>query len=487
MPQRVLVYLAALALLAPAPFAQSHTHHGGNVSGGAGGSVKDSVKDGASDADLADAVTLRGVRAHMAALQQVADDHGGNRAAGSPGYAASVRYVERTLRAAGYAVRRQPFSVTVTDTLAQTGRVVGGETLTPLIMDGSPNTAAGDPPQAPLSVPAAPLGCDAADFAGTRGTVVLVERGVCTFATKARHAARAGAVAVLVYNEAGAPADDLFNGSLDDGGAAATVPTAALTRAEGEGLREQLERGAVRVTLELRSVTKTLRTANVIAETPATTGKMGGEMGEEATQKVVMLGAHLDSVPAGPGVNDNGSGSALVLELALQLAQTGAGGVRFAFWGAEELGLLGSSHYVGALSPAELREIRAYLNFDMLSSPNAAPFAYGNPALTALFTTAFAAQDLILLPDTLGGRSDHAPFEAAGVPVAGLFSGAEGSKTLAETRSYGGTVVVPYDACYHRACDTLAHTDTPTARRYLDLMADAAADAVAALLAEVGR
>ncbi len=461
MPQHILICLAALVLLAPATFAQDPGANGG------GNSV--------SDADLTNAVTLRGVRAHMAAFQRVADENGGNRAAGSPGYAASVRYVERTLRAAGYTVRRQPFTVTLNDTLTQTGRVVGGETFTPLIMDGSPNTAAGDPLEAPLSVPATPLGCDAEDFTETRGTVVLVERGVCTFATKARYAARAGAVAVLVYNEAAAPADDLFSGSLDDGGeASGTVPTAGLTRAEGEALRAQLEQRGVRVALELRAVLRTVRTANVIAELP------GG------VENVVMVGGHLDSVPAGPGVNDNGSGSALVLELALRLAQTGdAGGARFAFWGAEELGLLGSSHYVEGLSPAELREIRAYLNFDMLSSPNAAPFAYGDPALTALFTTAFAAQKLILLPDTLGGGSDHAPFEAAGVPVAGLFSGAEGSKTLAETRSYGGTVVIPYDACYHRACDTLAHTDTPTARRYLDLMADAAAEAVEALLGEV--
>ncbi len=447
-----LICLAALILLAPATFAQP----------GAGG---------VSDADLADAVTLRGVRAHMAAFQRVADENGGNRAAGSPGYAASVRYVERTLRGAGYAVQRQPFTVTVTDTVAQTGRVVGGETLTPLIMDGSPNTDA--PLEAPLSVPTTPLGCDAEDFTETRGTVVLVERGVCTFATKARYATRAGAVAVLIYNEAAAPADDLFSGTLDDGGASALVPTAALTRDEGESLRGQLEGGAVRVTLELRAVTKTVRTANVIAELPGGVGN------------VVMMGGHLDSVPAGPGVNDNGSGSAVVLELALQLARTGdAEGARFAFWGAEELGLLGSSHYVGGLSPAELRVIHAYLNFDMLSSPNAAPFAYGDPALTALFAEAFAAQNLTLLPDTLGGRSDHAPFEAAGVPVAGLFSGAEGSKSLAETRSYGGTVVVPYDACYHRACDTLQQTNTPTARRYLDLMADAAAEAVEALLGE---
>ena len=457
MQQHIQTYLAAFALLAPVTFAH----------------------------DLADAVTPQGVRAHMAAFQRVADANGGTRAAATPGYAASVRYVERTLRGAGYTVRRQPFTFTFSETLAQTGRVLGNGThLTPIIMEGSPSTPAAGL-EAPLSVPAAPLGCDAEDFAQTRGTVVLVERGTCTFATKAQHAAQAGVAAVLVYNEAAAPATDSFSGSLGDSGVEpgaavgvqpGTVPTAGLTRAEGERLREQLQQGDVRVALDLRVVTEERTTANVIAELP------GGGSGDA---QIVMLGAHLDSVAEGPGINDNGSGSALVLELALKLAQTGrAEGARFAFWGAEELGLLGSAHYVAELSPTELRNIRAYLNFDMVSSPNAAPFVYGDPALTALFTETFTAENLTLLPDALGGRSDHAPFEAAGVPVAGLFSGAEGSKSLGETRSYGGTVVAAYDGCYHEACDTLAHTDTPTARRYLDLMADAAAEALQTLLEE---
>ena len=269
MQQRIRTSLAALALLAPVTFAQSAAD--------------------TTFTDLADAVTPQGVRTHMAAFQRVADANGGNRAAGTPGYAASVRYVERTLRGAGYTVRRQPFTITFTETLAQTGRVVGGAELTPVIMDGSPNTAA-TPFEAPLSVPTEPLGCDATDFAETRGTVVLVERGTCTFATKSRHAAAAGAIAVLIYNEAAAPATDLFSGSLDDrSDLYGTVPTAGLSRAEGEQLREQLRQGDVRVTLDLRATTVQRRTANVIAEMPGT------------AEKVVMAGGHLDSVPAGPG------------------------------------------------------------------------------------------------------------------------------------------------------------------------------------------
>ena len=417
---------------------------------------------------LAERVTPQGIRVHMRALQSVADANGGNRAAGTPGYAASVRYAEKTLRAAGYTVRQQPFTVTVTDTLAETGRTVGdGEPLGLNVMAGSPNTPVGGL-AAPLVQPTDPLGCVAEAGSELRGAVALVKRGTCTFARKSQNAAAAGAVAVLIYNDeqGGFP---LF-GSLGDASPAQAVPTAGLSQRTGDRLAERLKREVVRVRLELRVSRTTRRTANVIAERPGTSGS------------VVMVGAHLDSVPAGPGINDNGSGVGLVLELARQLARTGgAKSVRFALWGAEELGLLGSQHFVSSLSPTELKNIRAYLNFDMLSSPNAAPFAYGDPQLTKLFTATFTAHGLTLLPDTVGGRSDHAPFAAAGVPVAGLFSGAEGLKPEAEVRRYGGRAA-PYDACYHRACDTLRGSSTPVATRYLDLLVDAAASALQRLI-----
>ncbi len=423
---------------------------------------------------LEEAVTPQGVRAHMAALQRVADANDGNRAAGTPGYAASVRYVERTLRAAGYKVTRQPFTLNVTNTLAETGRVLGEEnTLSPKVMAGSPNTPAGGV-TAPLVRPQDPLGCTAEASAALHGAVVLLERGHCTFAEKSVNAASAGAVAVLIYNS-GEPDSFPLLGLLGDAPPADVVPTAGLTRAAGERLQGQLERGEVRVRLELRIKDTTRRTANVIAEPP------------DATGSVVMVGAHLDSVAEGPGINDNGSGVGLTLELARQLAQAGnIQGVRFAFWGGEELGLLGSNRYVSSLSPTELENIRAYLNFDMVSSPNAAPFAYGDPELTGLFTATFAAGGLELLPDTIGGRSDHAPFRAAGVPVAGLFSGAGGTKPEAEVSIYGGDAA-PYDACYHRACDTFSGSSTPTSSRYLDLLADAAASALQGLLSEPTR
>ncbi len=408
----------------------------------------------------------------MAALQRVADANGGNRAAGSPGYAASLRYVEETLRRAGYRVRRQPFTVTFSETLAETALVPGIGQLSPLVMEGSPSTQSRV--TAPLALPSDPLGCSAESFNDLRGAVVLIERGTCTFGQKSGHAADAGAVAVLIYNTSDEPADAPFFGSLGNTTVTNLIPTAGLMRRTGEQLVERLRQGDVAVTLELR-VRRTVRqTANVLAE-PVT---------DATPESIVMVGAHLDSVAEGPGINDNGSGVGLVLELARNLAASDrAEGVRFAFWGAEELGLLGSSHYVESLSPAELEGIDAYLNFDMVASPNAAPFAYGDPEIIETFGEAFAGQGLELIPDALGGRSDHAPFEDAGVRVAGLFSGAEGAKSAAEVEAYGGSEAA-YDACYHQGCDTFAGSRTPTSTRYLDLLADAAADALQMLLEE---
>lgn len=435
------------------------------------GALTTAFSTAAQEPALADALIPQGVRAHMAALQRVADDNGGNRAAGTPGYAASVRYVEETLREAGYRVRRQPFTVSYSETLAETAQVPGVGQLSPLVMEGSPNTRGSV--TAPLALPSDPLGCSAESLNDLQGAVVLIERGTCTFAEKSQNAAAAGAAAALIYNSPDEPGDVPFSGSLGDAPPEDLAPTAGLTRRTGERLLERLRQGDVEVTLELR-VRRTVRqTANVLAEPASGT-----------SDTVVMVGAHLDSVPAGPGINDNGSGVGLTLELARQLAASGrAEGVRFAFWGAEELGLLGSSHYVESLSPAELGAIDAYLNFDMVASPNAAPFAYGDPDILETFGEAFAGRGLELIPDALGGRSDHAPFEDAGVRVAGLFSGAEGTKSAAEVKAYGGSAT-SYDACYHRACDTFRGSRTPVSTRYLDLFADAAADALQMLLDE---
>jgi Zn-dependent M28 family amino/carboxypeptidase len=221
-------------------------------------------------------------------------------------------------------------------------------------------------------------------------------------------------------------------------------------------------------------------TSNVLAELA------GADPG-----RVVMAGAHLDSVAAGPGMNDNASGSATLLEIARRLAGTRpAHTVRFAWWGAEELGLLGSRHYVGGLDRAERDRIALYLNLDMIGSPNFRRLVYdgdaeGAPAGSAVvervLTDQLRSQGLAVGETSLRGGSDHAAFAAAGIPVGGLFTGAGEAKSARERDAFGGGTG-PADPCYHARCDDLDNLD----RAVLGLMADAAAAALASLARDPG-
>ncbi|MER6165752.1 M28 family metallopeptidase [Streptomyces violaceorubidus] len=210
---------------------------------------------------------------------------------------------------------------------------------------------------------------------------------------------------------------------------------------------------------------------NLIADWP------GGD-----AQQVVMAGSHLDSVTSGPGINDNGSGSSAVLETALAVARSGyqpTKHLRFAWWGAEELGLVGSRYYVNSLSSADRAKISGYLNFDMIGSPNPGYFVYDDdPTIEKTFKDYFAGLGVSTEIETEGdGRSDHAPFKNAGVPVGGLFSGADYRKTSAQAAKWGGTVGQPFDRCYHSSCDTTANINDTA----LDRNSDAIAYAVWAL------
>ncbi|MEU1293091.1 M28 family metallopeptidase [Streptomyces sp. NPDC005840] len=194
------------------------------------------------------------------------------------------------------------------------------------------------------------------------------------------------------------------------------------------------------------------------------------------TDQVVMAGSHLDSVTAGPGINDNGSGSAAVLETALAVARSGykpTKHLRFAWWGAEELGMVGSRSYVNGLSTANRAKISGYLNFDMIGSPNPGYFVYDDdPTIEKTFKDYFTGLGIATEPETEGdGRSDHAPFKNAGVPVGGLFSGADYKKTSAQAAKWGGTVGVAFDRCYHASCDTSANINDTALDRNSDAIA----------------
>jgi aminopeptidase S len=196
---------------------------------------------------------------------------------------------------------------------------------------------------------------------------------------------------------------------------------------------------------------------------------------------VVMAGSHLDSVTTGPGINDNGSGSAGLLEIALTIARqnyTPDKRIRFGWWGAEERGLVGSTFYVNNLAPAERTKIKAYLNFDMIGSPNPGYFVYsasdqpsGSLALQQLLEAPFATMGVPTELTSVGGRSDHAAFASAGIPVGGLFTGAEVTKTVAQAQKWGGTSGQAFDRCYHAACDTTSNINVTALDRNADAIA----------------
>jgi aminopeptidase S len=204
---------------------------------------------------------------------------------------------------------------------------------------------------------------------------------------------------------------------------------------------------------------------NLIADWP------GGDTGQ-----VVMAGSHLDSVTSGAGINDNGSGSAAVLETALAVSRANyrpTKHLRFAWWGAEELGLVGSRYYVNRLSTADRSRISGYLNFDMIGSPNPGYFVYDDdPAIEKTFKDYFTGLGVPTEIETEGdGRSDHAPFKNAGVPVGGLFSGADYIKTAAQAAKWGGTSGLAFDRCYHSSCDTTANINDTALDRNSDAIA----------------
>lgn len=204
---------------------------------------------------------------------------------------------------------------------------------------------------------------------------------------------------------------------------------------------------------------------NLIADWP------GGDTGQ-----VVMAGSHLDSVTAGPGINDNGSGSAAVLETALAVSRAQyqpTKHLRFAWWGAEELGMVGSRYYVNSLTTGDRARISGYLNFDMIGSPNPGYFVYDDdPAIEKTFQNYFAGIGVPTEIETEGdGRSDHAPFDSAGIPVGGLFSGADYIKTAAQAAKWGGTAGLAFDRCYHRSCDTTSNINDTALDRTSDALA----------------
>jgi Zn-dependent M28 family amino/carboxypeptidase len=406
------------------------------------------------------------VRAHQAALQAIADANGGTRAAGLPGYTASVDYVVDTLEAAGWNVTLDefPFQFFPPGVLQQ---------LTPVSATYETgvftNSGTGDVTGSviPVDIHLAPprpsdSGCEPADFAGLDfsgpSDIALIQRGTCTFAQKVQNAQAAGAEAVVIFNQGNDPTrEGLIVGTLAP--FQASVPVVGASFADGAALSQPGSTAHVKV-----DPPESRPQVNVLAE------RKGAN-----DNNVVMAGAHLDSVQAGPGINDDGSGSAVLLEVAQQLAHVKLQNtVRLAWWGAEESGLLGSGAYVAGLSQAEKDRIALYMNFDMVGSPNyifmtqdadqssfQAPIAVppGSTAIEDLFESFYTKQGEPYDDAAFDGRSDYQAFIQNGIPAGGLFTGAEVPKTPAQVAIWGGTAGAQFDPCYHLACDTFANNN----------------------------
>lgn len=437
-------------------------------------------------AKLLECVTIDGVRAHQAAFQAVADANDGTRAAGTQGYDASVDYVVDTLEAAGYEVELDEFDFTFTalGILQQTAPITATYETGSFSGTGF-GTVAGPviPVDLSLGDPTAPSsGCEAADFAGLdfsgSSDIALIQRGTCFFAVKAVNAEAAGAEAVVIFNQ-GTPdrlgpvsgdATTLPDGSQSNIG----IPIVGASFAAGEALAQPGSEAFVHIDEPVETTQH-----NVIAELPG-----------KDDDNVVMAGAHLDSVLQGPGIQDNGSGSGAILETAVQMAKVKPRNtVRFAWWGAEESGLIGSTAYVNDLSQEERDEIALYLNFDMIGSPNFVYFIYdgddsdgvgagpgpeGSAEIEQFYEGFYQARDIPFKGTDFSGRSDYGPFIAVDIPAGGLFTGAEVIKTPEEEAIWGGTAGEQFDPCYHLACDTFDNVSLEA----LDVNSDAVAASV---------
>ena len=417
----------------------------------------------ADELPLSETVTVDAVRAHMANLDVIAEYNGGNRATNTPGYDVAALYVEDQLKRAGYEPYRHEYDYDAWRTNSPTvlSQVTPaktsyeeGEHFETMSYSGAGSVRGAK--VTAVSPGAADSGCTTDQFEDfPEGHIALMQRGTCPFGEKVQNAADAGAVAGLVYNNE----DGVFLGTVET---ESDIPAIGVSGVLGEELVELTRH--LRLKVEVDSTITTETSYSVLADTP------GGK-----DDNVVVVGGHLDGVEEGPGINDNGSGVAFILETAIQLAKQDEPNnqVRFAFWGTEESGLIGSNEYVADRTEAEIDDIALYLNFDMIGSHNYGRFVLdgrmelpgsggapaGSGAIAKIFEDYFEEQGQVSEPGVLSGRSDYLAFMTAGIPSGGLFSGADGVKTEEQVEWYGGTAGELFDPYYHTPDDTMDNVD----------------------------
>ncbi|ODQ67758.1 Zn-dependent exopeptidase [Nadsonia fulvescens var. elongata DSM 6958] len=374
------------------------------------------------------------------------------RVIGSPGHEKTIEYIKSELSKLGdyYNVSTQDFEA-YSGFVYESRLVINGEipkSAEPLSLTGP--TKDKEPVYGRIvHVPNG--GCSVSDFDSVLASdsIALIERGTCSFGVKSENAGAAGAFAAVIFdNQPG----DTLHGTLGEV-LPHQVATFGINREDGQKYVKLIEEGkALEGSAYIDGYINVITTQNIIAET------RGGN-----ADSIVCLGAHSDSVAEGPGINDDGTGTISLLEVASGLANYNVTNkVRFAWWSAEEEGLVGSNYYVSQLSPEENRKIRVFMDYDMMASPNYAYQIYdsdnsanpnGSSELRQLYIDFYESQGVNYTFIPFDGRSDYYAFIENGIPGGGVATGAEGIKTEEEVELFGGKAGEWYDSCYHQLCD----------------------------------
>ncbi|KAF3941956.1 hypothetical protein ABW19_dt0207186 [Dactylella cylindrospora] len=396
------------------------------------------------------------LRARAEELYAIAARNNNTRAWGTPGHWETLDWIYAAIPKDYYNVEKQFFNISrqIYDDVSVT--VDGGAIENPVPFTNGINGTVSAPI---LAIPN--LGCDAADYpAEVAGKIALVHRGTCPFGLKNALSKKAGAVGLVVRDNDVQPISPTL-GNPADHGVDSFIVAAFIGRDVGAALAEKLGSGTLPASINSIFHIQVEETANIIATTK------GGNQNQ-----IITVGAHTDSVEAGPGINDNGSGTIAQIEVAKALTKFAVNNaIRFCWWSAEEDGLLGSEHYTSTIAEDEAAKIVMNLNFDMLASPNylysiydgdgstfESPFASnGSGQIEQTFIDFFAEDGKVSVPTEFDGRSDYDGFLSIGIPAGGVFTGAEGIKTEEEAALFGGSAGVAYDKCYHQACDDLTN------------------------------
>ena len=395
-------------------------------------------------------ITTGALMSHLVALDNIATANNGNRAFGLPGYTASVDYIwERVSNIPGTRAWKQDFS-SLFDQVLSIDFKVDGQSIHVVGLAYSPSTNEEGITAQLVHGPEGEAGChdDSYRNLDVKGKIVLIQRWLCpqsgntTLAGRIFPAARAGASAVIIYQNVDVPVSSGTLTAPDP----EHVPVGFINLSDGLRIKERLESGGqVQVYFQHTQIVEQRRSQNVFVET---------EDGDP--DNIIILGAHLDSVQEGPGINDNASGSSLILEVfRAAVKYRTRNKIRFAWWGGEENGLVGSRYYCTGLRTSEVESILAYLNFDMVSrgyfgvgdgdgSLTGVPAPPGSDVIERIYTSYFKSKGLEPTEARFTNGSDYASFwKYLNKPIGYLHTG------TAEAQ----------DPCYHQACDTIGNAN----------------------------